>query len=612
MRPLPQGFVRFVLTPFQPETQPSLGVSSLCSVLRRSGIPCDVHYLNLSFGEQIGWAMYSTIGKSIPAVAMVGEVMFSPALWEDFGVERLNCYLEKFEQWLSVVARSWTTPEKIHSFAAWLRVNAVKSNEVVRGWADEVLAGSPTVVAFSSTFQQNVSSLALAKELRRRVSRDRLRIVFGGANCEGEMGRAIADNFPFVDCVVSGEGELAILDVVRIDKSPQRWVQASTVENLDELPIPNFDEYCAAIEGKSIEPLCNLVVESSRGCWWGEKSNCVFCGLNGTGIHYRTKNPTRFTTELRELAGKYGKAAFNVTDNIIPRDYPLALYHELAHRRERFSLFYETRVNLSKDELRMMAAAGIHRIQPGVESLSTKMLRVMRKGTTLLQNLQLLKWCEELKIVVSWNLLFGLPDEPVEEYGQVAKLFTRLSHLPPPSGGGNVQLARFGPLWKEPGTFRIDNIEPIWSYAFAYSGLPPEERRRMACFFSFRYPEQEKLESYNSILYQGMIEWAQAYNRKTTLELIEADEGWVLKDTRRLSPIEERSLSDVEVRLLKALDSARTRPSLLETLKLTPESLEELLGIFSAQECIVEDEGKLLSLVLDRSECLTKFTESSP
>lgn len=90
----------------------------------------------------------------------------------------------------------------------------LESEEHIRQWARGILADEPRIVGFSTTFQQTVASLALAKELRRLRTVDELTIIFGGANCEADMGRAIADNFPFVDHVVSGEGENIIVPLV--------------------------------------------------------------------------------------------------------------------------------------------------------------------------------------------------------------------------------------------------------------------------------------------------------------------------------------------------------------------------------------------------------------
>ena len=63
------------------------------------------------------------------------------------------------------------------------------------------------------------------------------------------------------------------------------------------------------------------------------------------------------------------------------------------------------RIRLRKSQLQTMVAGGVTRIQPGIESLSTSILRLMRKGTSRLQNIQLLKWCADLQLNVAWNFL---------------------------------------------------------------------------------------------------------------------------------------------------------------------------------------------------------------
>ena len=60
----------------------------------------------------------------------------------------------------------------------------------------------------------------------------------------------------------------------------------------------------------------------------------------------------------------------------------------------------------------MLHLAGVHRIQPGIESLSNNVLKLMRKGTTGIRNIQLLKWCKQYKIAVDWNILYGFPGKP--------------------------------------------------------------------------------------------------------------------------------------------------------------------------------------------------------
>jgi hypothetical protein len=78
--------------------------------------------------------------------------------------------------------------------------------------ADEILEKSPRNVGFSTVFQQNVPSLVLAKILKMRDPT--VTIVFGGDNCDGVMGSALHECFPWVDVVVRGDGELVLLEVV--------------------------------------------------------------------------------------------------------------------------------------------------------------------------------------------------------------------------------------------------------------------------------------------------------------------------------------------------------------------------------------------------------------
>jgi hypothetical protein len=77
----------------------------------------------------------------------------------------------------------------------------------------EVLRYNPTIVGFTSIFQQHVPSLSLAKRIK--ALSPQTFIVLGGANCEGVMGAETIRQFPFVDAVVSGEGEIVFPALVR-------------------------------------------------------------------------------------------------------------------------------------------------------------------------------------------------------------------------------------------------------------------------------------------------------------------------------------------------------------------------------------------------------------
>ena len=87
------------------------------------------------------------------------------------------------------------------------------------------------VVGIGSTFFQNGAALALARAVKARWP-EKL-VVLGGANCDGEMGRAQIEAFPFLDCVFVGEVDHAFPEMVERlaggGRSPTRPASSAAV-----------------------------------------------------------------------------------------------------------------------------------------------------------------------------------------------------------------------------------------------------------------------------------------------------------------------------------------------------------------------------------------------
>ena len=81
-----------------------------------------------------------------------------------------------------------------------------RADGFLRRCVESVDWGAYDVVGFTTTFAQNVASLALARRVKERSPESV--VVLGGANCEGEMGLALHRSFPFVDLVCAGEADL--------------------------------------------------------------------------------------------------------------------------------------------------------------------------------------------------------------------------------------------------------------------------------------------------------------------------------------------------------------------------------------------------------------------
>jgi len=64
----------------------------------------------------------------------------------------------------------------------------------------------------------------------------------------------------------------------------------------------------------------------------------------------------------------------------------------------------------------LLARAWVDRIQPGIESLSTRILGLMNKGCTSIQSVHLLREALARGIDVVWNFLIGVPGEKLADY----------------------------------------------------------------------------------------------------------------------------------------------------------------------------------------------------
>jgi ribosomal peptide maturation radical SAM protein 1 len=487
--------VLLVSMPLASLERPSLGLSLLKARLTHEGVPCEVRYLGFRFAEFIGLEHYQFLHQGLPYTAFAGDWLFSRTL----NGARPDVDARYVDE---VLRRTWqlddATIDAILSIAPYCEL-----------FLEHCLTSLPLddvdVVGFTSTFEQNLASLALAKRIKAR--RPSTTIVFGGANWEGDMGQALHQQFSFVDVVCSGEADESFPAVVRAiasgaDLTAIRGVvhrrdgrsvanpPAPPIGDLDALPIPDYDDYFAALQASpvaaDVTPM--LLLETSRGCWWGEKHHCTFCGLNGLTMAFRSKTADRVMDEIHDLRGRYGVDSLSVVDNILDMRYFRTLLPRLAEETAPLGLFYEVKANLSRERVGQLALAGIHHIQPGIESLSDHVLDLMRKGTTALQNIQLLKWCREYGIRPEWNVLYGFPDETSADYNGMLPLIDAIDFLDPPAAFGPVRLDRFSPYHDDAAGWGLVNVRPLAPYRYLYAA-DRTQLDRIAYYFEFDYAD---------------------------------------------------------------------------------------------------------------------------
>jgi ribosomal peptide maturation radical SAM protein 1 len=565
--------VLLLCMPFGPVFYPSIGLSLLRAGLARHNVSTRVRYFSIDFAERIGQAFYCNVAfdwKGPPAEYLVGEWIFAAALndvppaGDDSYVE--DILLNRFGAFGDNAACSPAFVRRV--LDARRRVP-----EFLDACLEEVLRDEPKIVGFTSVFHQHVASLALARAIKR--ARRHIRVVFGGANCEGEMGAETQRQFPFIDAVVSGEGDLVFPEIVRraLGSEPltglqgvytpdtvddvfgaRRFSSAPMVPNLDDLPYADhndfFEQFKKSRYDRDWQP--SVPFETSRGCWWGERTHCTFCGLNGASLHFRSKSAARALDELTALVNRYPDADVEVVDNILDTNYFSGFLPAVAGRRLNASLLWETKSNLKKDQVRILRDAGVRILQPGIESLSDRVLQLMRKGVTALQNIQLLKWCKEFGVNPRWNFIWGFPHEPPEEYARMTALVPLLTHLPPPMVAIPIGLDRFSPLFAEGEKAGITAVAPLPSYRHVYR-LPPETIANMAYYFTFSYLQPQDVEAYTAPL-SGQIDAWQKVSKRSDLFAVDVDGHLVIWDLRPAFHVPITVLSGVDRALYQACD----------------------------------------------------------
>jgi ribosomal peptide maturation radical SAM protein 1 len=543
-----------------PDT-PSIQIGLLTAIAVRAGLPVRAHSLHLEaaglfVGGGIERSVYDAVVHHWWSVGL-GEWIFT-----DPGAPA-----EEDADYVQLLRRE-RVPDAVIDAA--LRMRELTASFLSTA-ADEILSAHPVVVGFTTTFSQTVPSLALARLLK---SRDPdVVVVFGGANCDAELGVALHRLYDEVDYVVQGDAERTFAGLCadllagrRPGNGPGVLARGgdgerSRVQRIDmsEALTPVYDEY---FERLSRSPLrtqlsseARLVIETSRGCWWGERHHCSFCGLNGSTMAFRAKTAEQVMAEIEFLARRHRRVDFDVVDNILDPTFFDSVLPELGRQRKAghdYRFFFETKSNLVPDQVRQLREAGVHRIQPGIETLSTPLLRSVHKGVTAWQNVRLLVFAARYDLLPTWNIIYGLPHETEEDYAAMADLVPSLVHLKPP-GLVRLQIHRFSPYFDEPAANGLRLVGPAAYYRFLHA-VPARELAGLAYAFDYEHVDGHDPERAVAPLREAVEAWDRCWTpgRHKSLRY-ERGPGFLrIRDRRPLLPSRDIFLDDVEADLYLA------------------------------------------------------------
>lgn len=470
---------------------------------------------------------------------------------------------------------------------AWVARAFVDAERCLERAAARIAAAIPRAILMSATFEgQVVAGLALVRKLRQLgVTAP---VALGGAACFEEAARALMTHYGELEAVCVGEGERVVVPLVEalLGERPLAGVPGITWREgpgavrvnpcppaaaLDDSPPPDYDGYeteWRASAWQGLEP--RLFLELSRGCWWGQKHLCTFCGLNADYLDFRAKSPARATHEIRHLHERYRWATrLAATDNILAMRYVDTVLPELAPLAEAprpLRLFFEVKSNLRKDQLAQLHRAGIRHVQPGIESFDDEILTLMKKGNTALGQVQFIKWCAELGVRLSYNIIVMNPGEPTAAYERMLPLIDAIDHLPSPDHVTPMWLERFSPYQQAPERWGIRAVRPRAHYAAIYPDLgtrAPEALDDLSYVFDFACDALESREHHEAVrtfaLRVGRWQWDWE-----ELTAWHEDDGLVTLVDTRPGREHREVLDELASSLYRWLDEVRPHKSLVE------------------------------------------------
>ncbi|HEC89525.1 MAG TPA: RiPP maturation radical SAM protein 1, partial [Thermoplasmatales archaeon] len=457
--------ILLISMPFAGVEIPSIQLALLESYLKERDVEIETRHLYLKAADFYGLKNYNTLIHP-PNDSYTSQMVFSKYVFPDYWEKNI----ERFKEYYNRISKEQTFEEYVKKTDNFY--NFVISNI---DW------GRYDIIGFTLNYGQFLPSLAVAKKIKEFYPNKK--IVFGGSRTTGELGINTLKIFPYVDFVVSGEGEEALyrlsIQSANYDQIPNLiyrkdgeivFNNTTSQMNLNLLPIPLYDDFykelnsVSAILKEYFSYQGRLPVEISRGCWWNK---CTFCNLNIQYKGYREKDVDRIVEEIDFLSDKYEILSFHIVSNILLLKNMGVLCKKLMELGKDFSFFAETRAGRLKSfDYALLKKAGFNVIQTGIESFSSSYLKKMNKGVGVIDNIAALKFCMENGITNEYNLIVDYPNEELIDFEETRRNVELIEDYIDPPNLCNLRVLYGSPIYcnrerfgiKELDFFEIDKI----------------------------------------------------------------------------------------------------------------------------------------------------------
>jgi len=254
----------------------------------------------------------------------------------------------------------------------------------------------PSIVGFSLNYlSQAMTTFAMVGFLRREYPA--LTLILGGGLITSWVRRPDWKN-PFtglVDHIVAGPGEETLLSIMGVNGEA-----SGGIPNYDALPLHSY-----------LAPGPILPYSGSSGCYW---NHCSFCPERAEGNPYVPVPMEKVTSDLHQLVNKHKPVLIHLTDNAISP----ALLKAISSNPPGAPWYGFVRFTHHLTDLDFCLAlrrSGCVMLKLGLESGDQRVLEAMQKGIDLGEASLALKILKQAGIATYVYLLFGTPQESLEE-----------------------------------------------------------------------------------------------------------------------------------------------------------------------------------------------------
>ncbi len=532
------GDLLFIVPPFFGLDAIPLGPYLLKAIARQQGVQADVLQLDLLLAKYIGIDDYLHIQRST-FFWLLGERMFARSA---YGLPSLGKNAHRIDDPVFALGREHngtvylTDPDafslhKYQELEAFCYQFVEVVSQVISEYAYKMIGCS---IGFCNQIN---ASIALINNIKPLVPE--AKILVGGSFCDGEKAPSLLELCPNIDHLFIGECDYTFVQFLDAfvkggDLGPQ-CIKGDKEVNMNDLPLPTYEAYHQQVINFLGDEFWHNEVktiwyESNRGCWWAEMAKCIFCGIQD--VSFRKRDTKMILEDLAIIQEHFPEKYLIFTDLIMTESFTKEVLNHAGPNPSLPKLGFQLKVGKTLGEVHRLYLCNTRLVVAGIESLSTKLLKKMRKGTMGKDNLYFLRNARSMNIRVLYSFLWGFPDDGPEDYEHLLELIPKIPHLTPVRDYEGVRIMRDSPLFEEADSFGIEKMDPLRAYEDIYP--PGMARAEIANYFTgefecYSFTNPDVIQQIGELV----LTWRKIHKQSTLAISALSPNDFLLEDFRR-------------------------------------------------------------------------------